>query len=116
MSSSFAEVVRVAIPIGPGTWAGSRRKWLLRRNNANANRIAVFLARTHLSEAFRIRFPSTGDAIPIGQDGKRDRRLLTLIQLFPDHAHLFMTLSVMLEGYCAEWCTSLCATTPWDSL
>src|ERR1700689_4692703 len=36
--------------------------------------------------------------------------------LFSRDAHLFTALSVMLEGYCAEWWTSLWARTPCDSL
>ena len=29
--------------------------------------------------------------------------------------HRFTTLSVTCEGYCCEWCTALCATTPFTS-
>jgi hypothetical protein len=33
-------------------------------------------------------------------------------QHVPTSDYLFTTLTVTDDGYCCEWCTSLCATTP----
>ena len=59
-------------------------------------------------------FPRSG-GVPEDAERACHKGYSGFIQLISHDAH-FTTLSVMLEGYCVEWWTSLWARMPCDSL